>query len=202
MDKFVAAPHENAIIGSVVGDDRVYAFDATSGDVRRVYCGHARDVNCTVSIPDLRLYATGSADSTIRIWPAAQKPLETRGLLRCELWCAAVHRPPAAGLPGWYCRFYLGRFGFGGSDLRGRRLGGVPATETTASAALRLSTRTAKTTGRKTQERLERNSEARQAPIRPRTPLRAWDARGCGSVGFPCGHWSPVPKRTVARFGG
>ena len=81
LDKFVAAPHENAIIGSVVGDDRVYAFDATSGDVRRVYCGHARDVNCTVAIPDLRLYATGSADSTIRIWPAAQKPLETRGLL-------------------------------------------------------------------------------------------------------------------------
>lgn len=184
LDAFSSAPHEGVLVGSVVGDDRVYAFDLTSGAVRKVYCGHSNAVNGTVVIPDLRLYATCSSDTTIRVWPACRREEEVRGLaaLREVISAAVADAGPRPGfrdgvVGGSYEDLDLVEVEFeddGSAELLQPKRLKAPPSEYRPDVAddrpgrLRRGARVTVRHGKR-QLGLERLFEA-------------WDARGCGAV--------------------
>ncbi|CBJ33221.1 calmodulin-like myosin-light chain [Ectocarpus siliculosus] len=64
----VFLPEVSVLLGLVGGRPEVQAFCSETGLVLAVLCGHALPVSCMLWIPSQLMLATGSADTTVRVW--------------------------------------------------------------------------------------------------------------------------------------
>src|SRR5262249_30519902 len=63
-------------------DQTARILDPANASQRTTLRGHNDVITCLCFAPDAQALFTGSADKTVKLWPAAQPPLEPRAVVR------------------------------------------------------------------------------------------------------------------------